>query len=220
MLGLLIKREIRLLLRRKAELLNPLFFFLVVTTMFPLGISPEAKVLSTLAPGVLWVCVLLSLLLSLDVLYREDFDDGSLVQLLMSGASAANIVLAKSIANWLFCALPLIVMSPLLSVMLHLPSDALGALIASLLAGTPVLCLLGAIGMSLTVGLRRGGILLVLLVLPLYIPVLILGTMLVSAASMGHSYLPLLLLLIAASVMSVSLAPWAAGAALKVSVSE
>lgn len=216
----LLSREIKLINRKKSEVLNPLFFFLIVTSLFPFGVSPEPALLAQMAPGVIWVCALLSLLLSLDALYREDFDDGSLVQMMMSGVSPALIVLSKAMTNWLFTALPLILMSPLLGVMLNLDSHAFMAMILSLLLGTPSMCLIAAIGMSLTIGLRRGGILLALLVLPLYIPILIFGAMAVNAASMGHEYTGQLAYLGAGLALSVSLAPWAAGAALRIAVSD
>ncbi len=220
MFGTMLLRETKLLIRKKSELLNPLFFFLLVTSLFPFGVSPEPQLLAQIAPGVIWVCALLSVLLSLDVLYREDFDDGSLVQMIMSGASPVMIVLAKASANWLFTALPLIVISPLIGVLLHLDSNAYLAMGLSLLLGTPSMCLIAAIGMSLTIGLRRGGVLLALLVLPLYIPILIFGAMAVNAASMGLSYSGQLSMLAAGLILSVSLAPWAAGAALRISISE
>ncbi|WMS88156.1 heme exporter protein CcmB [Pleionea litopenaei] len=220
MIRVLLSREIRLLARRKSELLNPLFFFLIVAVLFPFGVSPEPAILAELAPGVIWVCALLSILLSLDALYREDFDDGSMVQMLLSGASATAIVSVKALTNWLFTALPLIMMSPLIGMMLNLDSSAYVAMIVSLLLGTPAMCLIAAIGMSLTVGLRRGGILLALLVLPLYIPVLIFGAMAVNAAAMGHDFTGQLLFLGAFSVLTLSLAPWAAGAALRISLGE
>ncbi len=220
MFSILLKREVRLIYRKKSELLNPLFFFLVVTSLFPFGVSPDAKLLAQMAPGIIWVCALLALLLSLDALYREDFDDGSLEQMMMSGASPIAIVSAKAVANWLFTALPLIFMTPLIGTLLQLDNDAFVAMAVSLLLGTPSLCFIAAIGMSLTVGLRRGGILLALLVLPLYIPILIFGAMAVNAATMGHSYTGQLLILSAALLLTLSLAPWAAGAALRISISE
>lgn len=216
----LLQRELRLLNRKKSELLNPLFFFLVVTSLFPFGVSPEPELLAQIAPGVIWVCALLSILLSLDVLYREDFEDGSLEQMVLTGASPTAIVAAKAAANWLLTALPLILMSPLIAVLLNLDSDAYGAMIWSLVLGTPSMCFIAAIGMCLTIGLRRGGILLALLVLPLYVPILIFGAMTVNAASQGHDYIGHLALLGAALALTLSLAPWAAGAALKVSISE
>ncbi|WP_205859252.1 heme exporter protein CcmB [Pleionea sediminis] len=220
MLRVLVGREIKLVFRRKSEILNPLFFFLIVTSLFPFGISPEPSVLGLLAPGVIWVCALLALLLSVDALYREDFDDGSLVQMVMSGVSPASIVFAKAITNWLVTGLPLILLSPLLGVMLNLDNDAFGAMVVSLLLGTPSMCLIAAIGMSLTIGLRRGGILLSLLVLPLYIPILIFGAMAVNAATVGQEFVGQLALLGAGLAFTASLAPWAAGAALRVSLSE
>ncbi|NVJ50802.1 MAG: heme exporter protein CcmB [Gammaproteobacteria bacterium] len=220
MFRVLLLREIRLMARRKSELVNPLMFFLIVAMLFPFGVSPEPTILAQLAPGVIWVCALLALMLSLDGFYRDDFDDGSLRQMVMSGVAPALIVLTKAVANWLFTALPLIIVSPLIGVMLNLHPSGIAAVALTLLLGTPAMCLIAAIGMSLTVGLRRGGILLALLVLPLYIPILIFGAMGVNAAAMGQSYSGQLLFLAAMSVFTVSLAPWAAGAALKVSLGE
>ena len=220
MIKALLVREAKLINRKKSELMNPLFFFLLVTSLFPFGVSPEPELLAQIAPGVIWVCALLAVMLSLDVLYREDFDDGSLVQMIVSGASPVSIVMAKAITNWLFTALPLIVMSPLIGILLNLDNDAIPAMMLSLLLGTPTMCFIAAIGMSLTVGLRRGGVLLSLIVLPLYIPILIFGARAVNAAAMGHDYTGQLLYLASGLVLTVSLAPWAAGAALKISISE
>ncbi|MEE4244767.1 MAG: heme exporter protein CcmB [Kangiellaceae bacterium] len=216
----LVKREIRLIVRRKSELLNPIFFFIIVTSLFPFGISPEPSLLQQVAPGIIWVCALLALLLSLDALYREDYDDGSLEQMLLSGVAPAKIVVAKASANWLFTALPLIALIPLIGTLLNLDADAYLAMFLSLLIGTPSMCFIAAIGMCLTVGLKRGGILLTLLVLPLYIPILIFGAMAVNAAAMGQAYNGQLLFLLGMLMLTVSLAPWAAGAALRVSLTD
>ncbi len=217
---LLLKRELTLSFRKKADFLNPVFFFLVVCTLFPLGISPESSFLRQIAPGVIWVTSLLAILLSLDSLYREDFEDGSLLQLMLSGASATSIVFAKATANWLVTGLPLILLSPLMAMMLNLEPDAYWILMISLVLGTPTMCFIAAIGMAITVGLKKGGLLLTLLVLPLYIPILLYATMAIQAYSMGMSANGQLALLAAALLLTLALAPWAAGAALKVSMSD
>ena len=173
---LLLRREARLLFRRPAELANPLVFFAIVVAMFPLAVGPESQLLQTLSPGLVWVAALLAVLLSLDGLFRSDFEDGSLEQWVLSPHPLPLLVLAKVLAHWIFSGLALVLLAPLLALMLGLPSHCLPVLLGSLLLGTPVLSLLGAVGAALTVGLKRGGLLLALLILPLYIPVLILGS--------------------------------------------
>ena len=180
-----LRRDLMLSLRRKSELVNPLIFFLMVITLFPLGVSPEPGFLAQLAPGVLWVAALLATLLSMDSLFRSDFDDGSLEQLLLSPQPLFVVVLAKIAAHWMMTGLALTLVAPLIGVMLFLPSEGMPGLMLSLLLGTPTLSLVGAIGAALTVGLRKGGVLISLLVLPLYIPVLIFGTGAVQAAVTG-----------------------------------
>jgi len=213
-----VRRELVLALRRRSDIVNPLAFFLMVGVMFPLAVSPEAKFLAQVAPGVIWVAALLACLLSADGIFRSDFDDGSLEQMLVSPQPLVLIVLAKVLSHWLMSGFCLAFMSPLLAMMLFLPSEGYGALVASLLLGTPTLSLLGAIGAGLTVGLRKGGILISLLILPLYIPVLIFGAGTVLAGSMGLPIAGYLALLGALLVLSVMLAPFAIAAALKISV--
>ena len=213
-----VRRELVLALRRRSDIVNPLAFFLMVGVMFPLAVSPEAKFLAQVAPGVIWVAALLACLLSADGIFRSDFDDGSLEQMLVSPQPLVLIVLAKVLSHWLMSGFCLAFMSPLLAMMLFLPSEGYGALVASLLLGTPTLSLLGAIGAGLTVGLRKGGILISLLILPLYIPVLIFGAGTVLAGSMGLPIVGYLALLGALLVLSVMLAPFAIAAALKISV--
>ncbi len=179
---LLLRREARLLFRRPAELANPLVFFAIVVAMFPLAVGPESQLLQTLSPGLVWVAALLAVLLSLDGLFRSDFEDGSLEQWVLSPHPLPLLVLAKVLAHWIFSGLALVLLAPLLALMLGLPSHCLPVLLGSLLLGTPVLSLLGAVGAALTVGLKRGGLLLALLILPLYIPVLILGSGALQAA--------------------------------------
>ncbi len=213
-----VRRDLVLALRRRSDIVNPLAFFLMVGVMFPLAVSPEAKFLAQVAPGVIWVAALLACLLSADGIFRSDFDDGSLEQMLVSPQPLVFIVLAKVLSHWLMSGFCLALMSPLLAMMLFLPSEGYGALVASLLLGTPTLSLLGAIGAGLTVGLRKGGILISLLILPLYIPVLIFGAGTVLAGSMGLPIAGYLALLGALLVLSAMLAPFAIAAALKISV--
>lgn len=218
--GLLLRREARLLARRPAELANPLVFFAIVVGMFPLAVGPDAQLLTTLSPGLIWVAALLSVLLSLDGLFRSDFEDGSLEQWVLSPHPLPLLVLAKVVAHWAFSGLALVILAPVLALMLGLPSDCLGVLLASLLLGTPILSLLGAVGAALTVGLRRGGLLLALLILPLYIPVLILGSGALQAALQGLPATGYLLWLGSLTALAVTLTPFAIAAGLKISVGE
>jgi heme exporter protein B len=213
-----IKRDLLLAFRHRNDIVNPLAFFLLVAVLFPLGVSPEAKFLAQVAPGVIWVAALLASLLSVDGIFRTDFDDGSLEQMLVSPQPLVLLVLAKIISHWLISGFCLALMSPLLAMMLFLPPQGLFALVISLLLGTPTLSLIGAIGAGLTVGLRKGGILISLLVLPLYIPVLIFGAGTVQAGTMGMPIGGYLALLGAVLVVSMMLAPFAIVAALKISV--
>jgi heme exporter protein B len=217
--GILLKRDLLLAYRRRSELANPLLFFVMVVSLFPLGVSPESKVLQTLAPGIIWVAALLAALLSLDTLFRSDFEDGSLEQMVLSHHSLPLLVLAKVLAHWLVAGLPLLVIAPFLGVLLFLPNDAMFPLMVTLLLGTPVLSLIGAIGVALTVGLRRGGVLLSLLVLPLYIPVLIFAASAVATAGTGLPIAGQLYFLAALLTLSLTLAPFAAAAALRISLS-
>ena len=214
-----LKRELQLALRRRSDLVNPLIFFLMVATLFPLGVSPEPTVLATLAPGVVWVAALLSTLLAMDSMFRSDYEDGSLEQILLSPQPLFIVVLGKVCAHWIMTGLPLTLMAPLIAVMLFLPTEGMSGLMLSLLLGTPTLSLVGAIGAALTVGLRKGGVLISLLVLPLYIPVLIFGTAAVEAAVTGLPLAGHLALLGALLALGVALAPIAIAAALRISVS-
>ena len=215
----LFRRDLTLAFRHRAEMANPLLFFVIVVTLFPMGITPEARILETIAPGVIWVAALLAAMLSLDTLFRSDFEDGALEQILLSPHPAAVLVLAKVLAHWLVTGLPLILVAPLLGVLLALPGEAMWVLVATLALGTPVLSLVGAIGTALTVGLRRGGVLLSLLVLPLYIPVLIFGSNAVGTAADGLPVIGQLYFLGALLVLALTLAPLAIGAALRISLS-
>lgn len=216
----MMRREARVLCRRPAELVNPLVFFALVVALFPLAIGPETALLRTLSPGLVWVAALLAVLLSLDGLFRSDFEDGSLEQWLLSRRALPLLALAKVLTHWLFSGLALVVLAPLLALMLGLPGECLPVLLASLLLGTPVLSLLGAVGAALTVGLKRGGLLLALLVLPLYIPVLILGSGALQAALQGLPATGQLWWLASLAALTVTLAPFAIAAGLSISVGE
>ncbi|MGN2413619.1 heme exporter protein CcmB [Pseudomonas syringae] len=217
---LLMVREARLLARRPAELLNPLVFFALVIALFPLAIGPDAQLLQTLSPGLVWVAALLAVLLSLDGLFRSDFEDGSLEQWVLSPHPLALLVLSKVLAHWVFSGLALVLLSPVLALMLGLPVSCLPVLMLSLLLGTPVLSLMGAVGAALTVGLKRGGLLLALLILPLYIPVLILGSAALQAALQGMPATGYLLWLGSLTVLAITLTPFAIAAGLKISAGE
>lgn len=209
-------RDLRIAFRHKGELLNPLFFFLMAVSMIPLGVSPERKLLAILAPGIVWVMALLATLLSLDNLFRRDYDDGSLDQLLVSPAPLYWVVIAKVTAHWLYTGLPLTLMSPLLALMLALPAEGVVPLMLSLFLGTGVLSFIGAVGAALTVSLRRGGLLIALIVMPLYVPVLIFGTAVVTRTLEGFSAAGPLSMLGAFLAGSVLLVPFATAGALRI----
>ena len=215
----LLRRDFLLAYRRRAELLQPLVFLLVVVTLFPLGVGPSPGLLANIAPGVIWIAALLATVLSLDSLFRSDFEDGTLEQMVLSGQPLALIALARTVAHWLVAGLPIVLLSPLLAMWMNLPDEGLLILIESLAIGTPVLSLIGAIGGALTVSLKRGGQLLSLLVFPLYVPLLILATSAVSSAVVGLPYTGQLGLMIAGLIASMTLAPFATAAALKLSLS-
>ena len=212
------RADLTLAYRNKSALFNPLLFFVMVAILFAFGVGPESTVLSTLAPGVIWVAALLSSLLALDHLFREDYDNGSLEQLILSPHSSSALILAKIIVHWLITGFPLIVISPFIGMMMHLPTGAYSTMLLSLLLGTPALSLIGAVGVGLTAGIKRSGLLLSLLVIPLFIPVLIFGASAVQAAAVGLSSSGQLYLLAAFSIMSLMLAPFAASAAIKISL--
>jgi heme exporter protein B len=215
----LLLRDLRLALRSRHELANPLIFFVLVVSLFPLAITPTAERLQEIAPGVIWVSALLAVLLSLDRLFKQDYEDGSLDQLMLSPNPLVILVLAKVCAHWLLTGLPLVLMAPLLATLMSVPDAALQALLYSLLLGTPVLSLIGAIGVSLTVAVNRGGVLLSLIVLPLYIPILIFGANAIDVASDGMSVRGQLLFLGAVLALAVSLAPIATAVALRITAS-
>jgi heme exporter protein B len=213
----IVSRDLRLAFRHLSDVANPLVFFIIVVSLFPLGIRPEPETLSLLAPGVIWIAALLATLLSLDSIFRTDFDDGTLEQMFLSARPLAVIVLAKAFAHWIVTGLPLLLLGPLLGLLLALPGTALAALTATLALGTPTLSLIGSIGSGLTVSLKRGGALLSLLVLPLYVPVLIFGANAVDAAANGLPIRGQMLMLAAILALAVTLAPLAAATALRVS---
>jgi len=212
-------RDLKVAFRQRQDLLNPLLFFVIVVTLFPLGVSPEVSFLQEAGAGILWVAALLSVLLSLDHLFRHDFDDGTLEQLVLQPQPLFLLVLAKTLAHWVLTGLPLVLLTPVLGVMVHLNGNSIAVLCLTLLIGTPVLSLIGSIGAALTLGLRSAGVLLSLLIIPLYIPVLIFGTGSVAAATDGASVSAYLALMAAFLALAVTLAPFAATAALKISLS-
>jgi heme exporter protein B len=196
-----------------------LLFFVLVTSLFPLGIGADPKLLQAVGPGIIWVAALLAALLSLEGIFRSDFEDGTLEQFLLSSHPVSVLVIAKVLAHWLITGLPLLVISPLLGVLLGLPGDAIMILLITLALGTPVLSLIGAVGVALTVGLRKGGMILSLLVLPLYVPLLIFAANAVDTAAAGLPVTAHLSLISALLVLSLSLSPLATAAALRISLS-
>lgn len=215
----LLKRDLSLAFRHRGELANPLLFFMMVVTLYPLGVSPDVLLLKKIAPGVIWIAALLAALFSMENLFRGDFEDGALEQMILSPEPLAVLVLAKVTAHWLVTGLPMLLLAPLLGLLLSMPEAAIVTLEATLLLGTPLLSLIGAIGVALTVGLKRGGILLTLLALPLYIPLLIFSTNAVTASSAGMPILGQIYILAAMLVLALTLAPLAIAAALRISMS-
>lgn len=212
----LLSRDLLLAYRHRSQLIQPLLFFIIIVTLFPLAISSDAALLQKIAPGIIWVASLLATLLGLEHLFHPDFIDGSLEQFILSPYPLSLWVLAKVIAHWLITGLPLIVLTPLLGIMLHLPEHVVIVLIITLLLGTPTLSLLGSIATALTLGLRQGGVLLALIVLPLYIPVLIFAAGAVNSAMMSLPIQSEIALLGAILILSLTLAPLTTAAALKI----
>ncbi len=217
--AILLRRDLTLAYRRRSEMINPLLFFVLVTALFPLGIGADPELLRNIGPGIIWVAALLASLLSLETVFRSDFDDGSLEQLLLSPHPLSVLMIAKVLAHWLITGLPLLIVAPLLAVLLNLSGDATATLLITLALGTPVLSLIGAIGVALTVGLRKGGTILSLLVLPLYVPVLIFAASAVANSDAGLPVNAHLSLLAALLVLSISLSPAATAASLRISMS-
>lgn len=211
-----IRRDVLIAWKRPGDVLNPLFFFAIVATLFPFAVGPDAEQLTANGPGVVWVAALLAALLSLNNLFLHDFEDGSLEQLLLSPQPLPLLVLAKAIAHWLVGGLPLVVASPLAALAFRMPQDVMPVMMLTLLLGTIVLSLLGSIGAALTVGLNRGSTLLALLVLPLAMPVLIFGARTVSLAAANDVYEGGVWLLGAYCMLALSLAPFATAAALRI----
>lgn len=214
----IVARDLRLAARRRVEALLPIAFFVVAVSLFPLGVGPEPQTLRQIAPGVVWVCALLAAMLSLTQLYGGDHADGSLEQMLLSGESGFVIAAAKALSHWIVTGLPLVVAAPLFGLLFDLSGAALLALALSLLLGTPILSLLGGLGAALTLGLRSGGVLLILLILPLCIPALIFGTGAVGAVESGLSARAHYSLLGALLIATGLLAPLATAAALRIAL--
>ena len=213
-----IRRDLLLALRRKSEALTALFFFVIVVSLFPLGIGPDPNLLRKIGPGVLWVAALLSTLLGLNRLFADDFADGTLEQMAVSPTPLGWLVAGKILAHWLVSGLPLVLLAPMLGLQFDLPVDALGLLTLGLLIGTPLLSMIGAIGAALTLGLRGGGALLSLIVLPLYVPALIFGAGAVEAQIAGLQAGGHLSLLAAMLALSVFFAPLAVTAAIRIAL--
>ena len=214
---ILIRRDLLLALRRRSDVLTTLFFFVIVVSLFPLGIGPELDTLRLIAPGVFWVAALLASMLALEKLFAADFEDGTLEQMLLAPEPVFVLVLGKVLAHWLITGLPLVLLSPLLGLQYDLPGETLRVMMLSLLLGTPALSLIGAIGAALTLGLRGGGVLISLLVLPLYIPVLIFGAGAVEANASGLGAAGHLYMLGAILLLALVAAPLATAAALRIS---
>ncbi len=210
-----LRRDLRLALRQRSDTATVLAFFVIVVSLFPFGVGAAPATLAAIGSGILWVSALLAALLSLDRLFQADYDDGTLDYLLVSPASPTMLVAAKCLAHWLTTGLPLVVASPLLALVLQMPAATYPVLMLTLLLGTPVLTLIGAIGAALVLGARRGGVLLSLLVLPLYIPVLIFGVAAIEGAALGVGVQTPLLLLGALLLAALAASPWVAAAALR-----
>jgi len=214
----LVARDLLLAMRRKSDVATALLFFVIVASLFPLGIGAEPNQLRAIAPGVIWVAALLSSMLSLVRLFAGDHADGTLEQMLLGAAPLGVVVAAKALAHWIVSGLPLVLIAPVIALQYDVAGPLYAVLALSLLLGTPILSIIGAIGAALTLGLRGGGVLLSLLVLPLYVPVLIMGAGAVEMAAAGLSSAGQLLLLGAFLVVAAAFAPWAAAAALRISM--
>lgn len=212
------KRDLLLARRRRVEALLPLGFFVVAAGLFPIGVGPEPQMLRTIAPGVVWVCALLAAMLSVSQMFASDYQDGSLEQLLLAPQSLTSLVIGKVIAQWLSSGVPLVVAAPLIGVLFDMSAPAIGMMTLTLVLGTPVLCLLGAVGAALTLGLRSGAALVFLIVLPLTVPALIFGTGAVGAVEAGLSARAHLSLLSALLIVTALGAPLATAAALRISL--
>lgn len=218
LLILVVRRDLVLAMRRRADVLTTLIFFVMVVSLFPLGVGPEMDMLRKMAPGVLWVAALLSSMLSLGRLFSADYLDGTLEQMLLAPQSLSVLVLGKMASHWMVSGLPLVLLTPVLGLQFDMSVEAIGVLIVSLLLGTPILSMVGAIGAALTLGLRGGGVLLSLLVLPLCIPVLIFGTGAVQAVTSGLNVSSHLSLMGALLVLALAFTPWVTAQALRISM--
>lgn len=215
---LMLERDLRLAFRKASQLVQPLAFFAIVTTLFPLAVTPNLAQLRRIAPGVVWAAALLSSLLALEFLFRDDAQDGTLEQFALSGRALTGLLVAKTAAHWLVTGLPLALMAPIAGVALGVPEAAMPGILAAVTLGTVTLSLIGAVGAALTMGLRRAGALLSLLTLPLVIPVLIIGARATQLAIKGESYAAPLMLLAALAVLATTLAPLAAAAAVRINL--
>jgi heme exporter protein B len=218
LMNLVLRRDLLLAMRRRADVLTTLVFFVMVVSLFPLGIGPEPEMLRKIAPGVVWVAALLASMLSLARMFSADYQDGTLEQMLLAPQPLPVLVLGKIAAHWMVSGLPLVLLAPMLGLQFDMTAQALGVLMLGLLLGTPILSMIGAVGAALTLGLRGGGVLVSLLVLPLCIPVLIFGTGAVEAITSGMSYTSHLLLLAALLVVALVFTPWVASQALRISM--
>ena len=213
-----LRRDLALALRRKNEVLTAMFFFVVVASLFPLGIGPEKGTLRLIAPGILWVGALLASILALGRLFAADHQDGTLEQMVLSSASLPGLVAVKILAHWLLSGLPLVLLAPVLALQFDLPPDAIAVLMASLLLGTPLLSLIGSVGAALTLGVRGADVLLSLLVLPLYIPALVFGAGAVQAHTAGLGASAHLSILLAMLLVAALFTPWACAVALRIAL--
>ena len=214
----IVQRDLLLVMRRKSEVLTALFFFVIVTSLFPLGIGADTALLRKIAPGVIWVAALLSTLLGLHRMFAADYVDGTLEQLVLSPNSFTLLVFGKIVAHWLVCGLPLVLLAPVIGIQFDLDGESLKVLMATLLLGTTVLSLLGSIGAALTLGLRGGSVLMSLLILPLYIPVLIFGAGAVYANTVGLDVSGHFSLLGALLILALAFVPWVSAAAVKIAI--
>ena len=214
----MVHRDLLLVMRRKSEVLTALFFFVVVTSLFPLGIGADAALLRKIAPGVIWVAALLSTLLGLQRMFAADYADGALEQIALSPQPMVLLITGKIIAHWIVCGLPLVILAPIIGIQFDLGVNSLYVLMATLLLGTPVLSLLGSIGAALTLGVRGGSVLMSLLILPLYIPVLIFGAGAVYAESVGLGTSGHFSLLVALLILALAFVPWVSTAAVKIAI--
>lgn len=211
-------RDLLIAFKKRNDIVNPFMFFIIVVSLFPIAITPDSDRLSEIAAGVIWISVLLASMLSMDSLYRSDYEDGSLEQLLLSPHPLFFMVLAKNLSHWLVSGLPVVLVSPLLAYMLNLPQNAYLILTCSLLIGTPIISLMGSIAVALTVGLGSRGLILAVITLPMSVPVLIFGTLSVQATTNSTSPVGFLTIMLAILAVSISLAPLASAAALRISV--